>query len=559
VNRFASAKRYCDGMQRMIGWLDPERADEMRRYVRATLKPEAIAGNDMENIKEVADYVYKVAHGKLDKEAKAAHAEAFKADVKLKCVQGIKYGCDVGMFIGLFGVGHMPMVAYQGALGFVEGPPPPPPGDSKRPPPPTDPDLGRRIVEGAKRAAMWYNTATYVAAETFEGYHKGGYLGGEKGGWGALERGCEAFLMVKVCEWGFGKLLGVPPKAAGGKPKPKLPSRKVREAFARAEYQQKLADGLSLVDDYARFHAEYQGGVAKFGKASAEVAAMEKELQRKAASLHNCMESKIHLKEMYKKGTNVEMVDDFLLRMRQNHAGADARFRELLETKYGYQGVDKWKFKEFRNSANVGTPGMDHDFGFVEESVGQIVKKGNPVSRQTLHADSNRAWAEAYHAQTGYSGRTSFENLTGSTSVDAYKDLAWIGTKDVKHALVHEIKADWAGQAADVTMVKSFEMLHDPALKPVQGMAEAGRGIAKDIQTKLMPVLEQAGKDFPKNSARILERRMYWATVQRVLENSARDPVTANRQLRMMTGHDLPEVARNFRDTMANYGKAVGK
>ena len=74
-----------------------------------------------------------------------------------------------------------------------------------------------------------------------------------------------------------------------------------------------------------------------------------------------------------------------------------------------------------------------------------------------------------------------------------------------------------------------------------------------------VPVLEQAGQNFPKNSARILERKMYWATVQRVLENSARDPVTANRQLRMMTGHDLPEIALNFRDTLANYGRAVGK
>ena len=75
----------------------------------------------------------------------------------------------------------------------------------------------------------------------------------------------------------IGKLLGLPPKAAGGKPKPKLPSRKVREAFARAEYQQKLADGLSLVDDYGCYYAEYRR-VAEFGGASGEIAAMEKVL-----------------------------------------------------------------------------------------------------------------------------------------------------------------------------------------------------------------------------------------------------------------------------------------
>lgn len=43
--------------------------------------------------------------------------------------------------------------------------------------------------------------------------------------------------------------------------------------------------------------------------------------------------------------------------------------------------------------------------------------------------------------------------------VEACKDLAWIGDESIRHVRLGKILSGWAGQAADVTAVKNYDML----------------------------------------------------------------------------------------------------
>jgi len=542
-------KRLYDGIQRMIDRADPPYAFELRRMVYANIGADGLTCSNPMKLEELAKVVFKSTQKHLREKMERSHEAAALANRQLLVLEGIKKSSEATlMCYTLGGGGSGVMMAYQGGLGFIEGPPPTKPGD------PTDPALGHRIYEGTKRALMWYNTATYVAAEGMEGYEKGGYIGNQTGVWGAVERAGEAFLLAKTIEYGVGKLLGLPPK--GGGPPPQRPRMTVKEQFELARYQQKLSDGLSLVDDYARAYKQYQFVTQHGGRAN-EIRAMEEVLRRKASSLHASMEAKLIMKRMQSQGKSLGAIDDFVFRVGQNHSQVEGRFLEIMKNKYGYSGVDGWRFRQFRNASSGRSVGMDYDTAL--EEVGQFVKGNCRVTAHSLNVDAQKAWNEAYRATTGYSASRSFETFTSSAHVEAYRDLAWLGDDIIRHAKVHEIRAAWSGQAADITAIKAREMLHHPHLSRLQGMAEASRGMEKDIRGKLLKTMEKAAKDFPRNADKIQNRIQYWDDVATILSQAGDDPIRMNRELRLHTGHDLAEVVGKLRDMMANYGRAIGQ
>jgi hypothetical protein len=553
VNEMASRDRLRVGMLRMAGRADPQQAERLRKFVLDHTDPAA----DSTRLKKLAHIVYNQVQGDLEAKAARSEAEAITADQNLAYVESVKGTCNKAMFVGALLGGHSVMVAYEGAIGFVEGPPSP--GDSS----PTDPGLGGRVFEGVKRAAAWYNTATFVASEALEGYEKGGYLGGNenKGVWGAAERAGEAFLMAKAFEYFVGKIFGEPPKPG------ELPHRPtVKESFELAKYRQECEYARSLVEDYKRTFAEYRR-IQQFNASAAEMAALEKQLRQKAASMHASFESKLYLKQIHGQGKDAAMLEDFVFRVGQNHEAAREAWLRKMEA-MGYDDVRHWKTIEFRNSASAGSPGMDHDMGVWDKGE-KFFKDRLRVSTHAMNEDAQKAWEKAYAETTGYSAKQSFENITTSTHVEAYKDLAWIGDESIKHAKVDEILSSWAGQAADVTAVKNYDMFNN--LNRLQAVIESGRGMAKDIQTKLLPLLEEGATKFPKSSLRIkggvdptTGRRVTgltdkWSQIRDILKAAADNPVDADRKIRMLTGKSICEVTADLRDVMASFGTAIGK
>lgn len=553
VNEMASRDRLRVGMLRMAGRVEPREAERLRKFILDHSDPAA----DSTQLKKLAHIVYSQVQGELEARAARSEEEATTADQNLAYVESVKGTCDKAMFVGALLGGHSIMVAYEGGIGFVEGPP------SQDDSSPTDSGLGGQVFEGIKRAAAWYNTATFVASEALEGYEKGGYLGGKEnsGVWGAVERAGEAFLMAKAFEYFAGKIFGEPPKPG------ELPQRPtVKESFELARYRQECEYAKALVEDYNRTFAEYRR-IQQFNASAAEMAAMERQLRQKAAAMHASFESKLYLKQIHGQGKDAAMLDDFVFRVSQNHEATREAWLRKMEA-MGYDDVRHWKTIDFRNSASAGSPGMDYDMGIWDKGE-KFFKDHIRVSTHAMNEDAQRAWEKAYFETTGYSARQSFENITTSTHVEAYKDLAWIGDESIRHVKLGEILSGWSGQAADVTAVKNYEMLKN--LDRLRAVIESGRGMAKDIDTKLLPLLQEGAKKFPESSLRIkggvdpttggrvtgLEEK--WSQIRDILSAAANNPVDADHKIRLLTGKSICEVTADLRDVMASFGAALGK
>lgn len=544
---------------------DRLRAGVLRLAARATIPGEdhalrefvfrnTDARSDAAHLRKIAGIVANKVMGPLEGEVAKSDADLAWHDYKVKVVTDLKATTDRQMFLLALTAGpgaHSVMIAYQAATGFVEGARP-----SEDPDAPKDPTLGGRVLEAVRRGAAWYNTATFVATEAFEGYSKGGYFGGEtnKGTiWGAVERAGEAFLLAKAIEYGVGRIFG-------GKPGDIRDLKKLtlRERIDILKYKQEVEHAASLVDDYGRSFREYRNALSH-GASGAEAAALEKALRGKAAAIHATPEAKMILKQSGAAGKDLAAIEDFVFRMEQNHKAVQKEFLGGMKARH-YDNPEGWPIREFRNSASAGSVPMDYDVGMVEKGL-TFTKNGLRVSVPALNEEAQHAWNEAYRKVTGYSPGRSFETFTTSVNKEAYRDLAWLGDETVKHVKVNEITSGWAGQAADVTAVKAQDMLAGQGgLTRLQGMAEAGRGMAKDVETKLIPVLESAMKKSPSEAKRIGALIDRWRGAGQVLGTAPKNPLMADRLLRLKTGgKGITETANDLRDAIAAFGEAAAK
>jgi hypothetical protein len=546
VAKLEADKRRYDGMQRMIGHLSPEEAEEMRAFINRNITPKAIAGMDRALMRKMTDIVCQKTMGYLEGQAAKAEAEAVEADHDLAYVQSVKSTCDNADFILGLGGGHSVMVAYSGLTGFIEGPPP---KDGQA----TDPSLGWRFWEGAKRGLMWINTATFVAAEAMEGYEKGGYVGGpgNNGAWGAVERAGEALVMAKTIEFCAGKVFGTGSSA----------DKAAQQAVELENWQAGTDGGRALVEDYQKTYQQYQKAMDQralnFGASSEELATLERQLQQKAAYIHSVPEAKLVFKQMGKDGKALDAIDDYLLRMSRNHLETQSEFLKIMKSG-GYENPEAWDMRDMRNASSAGSVGMDHDMAIFDQP-GGFVKNGVHVSPGTFNAEAQRAWDQAYKKITGRSATRSWETITTSSHWEAYRDLAWLGDPATRKIRVNEICGSWTGQAGDVTAAKAYDILGNPSYTRLQGIVEASRGMAKDINTKVLGVLEGALERFPASAGKIRGNIDRWRKVAKILDTATRDPIEADRRLRELTGKNIPEIVNDVRDMIASYGKAVGK
>lgn len=95
--------------------------------------------------------------------------------------------------------------------------------------------------------------------------------------------------------------------------------------------------------------------------------------------------------------------------------------------------------------------------------------------------------------------------------------------------------------------------------------------MAKDIDTKLLPLLQQGAAKFPESSLRIkggidpttggrvagLEEK--WSQIRDIPSAAGDNPVDAEHRIRMLTGKSICEVTADLRDVMASFGAALGK
>ncbi|MHB0999230.1 MAG: PKD domain-containing protein [Armatimonadota bacterium] len=502
--------RASAALYRLAGMLPGTESRDAQDFIDKQLTLEVKTKMDRETVNKIASALGSKVQGHYQAEAAKSEENAAWANFGLEAAENIKEGADTAMMIcSVFG-GRPVDLVYQAATGYIEGGP----------------------VEAAYKTISFFGTTAHTAVEAFKGYREGGLSG-------AVSSGAKAFLTAKVFEYGISKALG------GVKPAAKKPT--VKEQFELAKFKQARSDGESLVKDFQRAQGQLEAA-ARAGKSAKELTKLQEQLRDKAASINSSPHAKNFLK--YKGDFHAQRT--YNAHMKAVHANVEAKFHDRMAK----QGWNKQELQEFRNTSSAGSVGMDYDIGLNEKAMSALARDGKRATVHQWQKDAQKAWDQSYRDVTKRSAGMSWENVTTSTHAESYKDLAWLGSDKTK------VMSTWAQQSADVTRYKAWHMMNDPSLSRMEALQEVSRGTAKDINTKLQPLLNNSKPANPASAESLKQAKAHWQKIQTTLDafgNNTIDPITAERRIRELTGgKGIPEVVNDMGTVMEGLIKSFG-
>ena len=517
-------QRNSDALFKLAGMLPGSEGSEARAFVERQLTPEARLNMDQAAVKRIADALGKKVEGHYLGQQAKSDEEAAYATLGLEAAENIKSAADTSMMaLSLFG-GQYVDAAYQSATGYVEG----------------------GMEEAVLRTASMFGPTAGAAAEAMRGYREGGMEG-------ALKRGVISFATSKGIEYGMGKVLGKAknvdgpdappvkkgPEAASAKSAqsgqqnlsalPSSADQRALEQFKRARKQ-----GENLAEDFRQAQMRLADAGAA-GASTEEIMRLQAEVREKVAQVNGSPHAKNFLK--YKGDAGSQQA--FNAHLRAVHADVEAKFHANMQ-------ANGWKqppLKEFRNAASSGSVGMDFDIGLDQQMARSIARDGKPANIHEWQKDAQKAWNDAYKASTGLDAEKAWETVTTHAHAESYKDMAWLA-KDKSG-----VSKVWGQQGTDVTRYKSWHMMSDAGLDKMTRLQEISRGAAKDMQTKLGPILDKV-KPTGKSLETFNKSREHWNKVRQILtdfgENNI-DPITADRRIRELTGgKSIPDVVEDM-------------
>ena len=489
--RADTVRKIAAGIERMAGTVAPEEAEELRAFARRQLDAKTMAAADVGQARKAASAVFNKVQGLLQADAAKQDERAAWAGLGLEAAENIKGAADVGMQVTSAFGGQGVMYAYQAATGYVQGGP----------------------VEAVKKAASVYSQAVDYAATAYDGY--------QEGGWDKAKRDVAwKFVQDKTLAYVVGKL----------QDGPKAPPPTIKEQFEAAKFRQEAEWGESMVKDFARRQATLEAAGHNRTTTPQELLRLQQEVRQAATAIAGTPAAKNFLK--YKGNIRDRRVYD--AHLRAVYAEVDAKVMEHMGAT-GYNSRE-WQLKEFRNADSIGSVNMDRDVGLDEANLTRLLKGGKPVSLHQWQMDAQDAYRKVYQQVTGRSADAAWQTVTTTAHPEAYKDAAWLG-KDLGN-----INPAWAPQAADVTRFKAAHTMHDPANQGLPYFArlqEVSRGTAKDMNTKLLPLLRAKKPKTPEAEAKLQESVRHWQTVQTVLDaygSGKIDPLAAQRRIYEITG-----------------------
>jgi tetratricopeptide (TPR) repeat protein len=553
--KMEAARRQLAEAQALAKLLPAGEADNARQFIERQLPPDVVATADLAKIQQVRDALLLKADGY--RQQYAAAREMAKAEQALMVLEGIRTaGTMAAMYIG----GSNAASAYAGFTGFISGGP----------------------LEGVKGAASWATPSGFIAAEAIDGYFSGGRVSGP-GVIGALEKGASAYAMGKFFEWG---VKGVGSAANSIGKRMELWELSYRTGRSQAQlvqemqrYQQALQNGKKVAFELEQIERQIMSARAS----GLPVAALEAQALKKAAELNADFYAKKFIK--FRGGPELELAA--LRHTERIYRLVDEEFAKRMKD----QGWDmsRLRFKEFRNATSKGF-GMDRDYGLVDRGgplkmvVGKdgkpvlgtdgkplmverdpwLIKNGKPSSMAQMQRDGSEAYKQAYEQVTGQSSQKSFQTFTTRVHSESFADLGIL--KDMKNPEnVRVLKKAWGEQAARTIEFKGLEMINDPHLAKVAGYQEACRGLAKEIDKKVVPLLDNVKPGQGLDPAKVAQTQRHLRELQKVFEDFSADkidPVQASEKIRALTGgKDLPEVLdqiRNITEAVFKFG-GVGR
>lgn len=520
-------QRSSDALFKLAGMLPGSEGSEARAFVERQLTPEVRLEMDQAAVKRIADALGKKVEGHYLGEQAKSDEEAAYATLGLEAAENIKSAADTSMMVmSLFG-GQYVDAAYQAATGYIEGGP----------------------EEAVLRTASMFGPTAGAAAEAMRGYREGGVEG-------ALKRGAISFATSKGLEYGMGKVLGRgknvdgpdAPAAKKGLDAPDAPAARPAQAGqqdlaklpptadqrALKQFNQARKQGENLAEDFRQAQKRLADAGAS-GAPAEEIMRLQAEVREKVALVNGSPHAKNFLK--YKGDAGSQKA--FNAHLRAVHADVEAKFHANMQAK----GWNQPPLKEFRNAASSGTVGMDYDIGLDAQMARSISRDGKPGNINEWQQDAQNAWNEAYKASTKLDAEQAWETITTHAHPESYKDMAWLAKNK------SGVSKAWGQQGADVTRYKSWHMMNDKSLDRMTKLQEISRGAAKDMQTKLNPILDKV-KPTGKSLTAFNKSREHWNKVRQILtdfgENNI-DPITADRRIRELTGgKSIPDVVEDM-------------
>lgn len=533
--RMMEAQRLQAGLLRLAD-LHPTQSKELKEKILAQMIGQGLAAKgDLEQIRRLAEAVSNQVQGYWEGERAKQDEKAIDAEQNILVAKSVIAASTIVLSGGASELAAayaapawiptVGIMTYAGTTGYIES------GDP---------------VEAIKQSASWSGRIAMLGISAYDGYQAGGIgnIATEMAKGAAIGFLMKSSKSLATAVFGKGPSFKLPP---GARP----PSGPTYKDFTdSAAYRKEQAAGKSKVAAFEKAQSDYDAALAK--KASAkDMQKAQANLDKAASEVMADQHAKIYLLKSGAASPKTKAAYE-----RAYIKAADqvqSKFHELMKAK----GFAPQETKLVRNSTSSGTAGADMDLALVEK--GPIMRNGRRVSLAEWQKEAAGCFSDAVQSVTGKTPKQLWAGITTSGSAEAYKDAGnpsqgvfagWLS--DLRNAQNRAaLKREWGQQAGSVTSGKAWEMTNHQGLSRFSGMQEAARGTAKDINTKLLPLLNNAKAATPQAAERLRQARVQWKEAADVMEsfgNGKLGPITARHRLRQLTGRDsFCEAAEDFR------------
>ncbi|MER7584152.1 hypothetical protein [Kitasatospora sp. NPDC097691] len=302
-------------------------------------------------------------------------------------------------------------------------------------------------------------------------------------------------------------------------------------AATDAAFSAEQAAGRKAADEFQQMASDLRALRAQ--KASAdEIAAAQQALKQKAIEINSQYQGKATLKTVPKEiqGEYAGVLEPVLTTSREQQVAE----LNAQGWKRGGRPLTVDDLEDLRNAKSLGTVGMDRDLALTQkayrETLAQLEKapptsqraedlykklqeirtadqltlNGAPVSPSKANDAFQQAYNKAYHDATGgQDAGKALQSVTQSKHPEAYQDLPVLKND----ALGYPPDPKWAAQTGSVTTYKTYMNPHE--LSPGSALQETARGVAKDISTKLEPMMYYYKGADPAAYQRVLDMKRF--------------------------------------------------
>jgi len=339
-----------------------------------------------------------------------------------------------------------------------------------------------------------------------------------------------------------------------------------------AQWWAEREQGQRLVNDFNRTLQKMNQATSRLERAN-----LSNQLTQQAVQINESYAAKSIMKVIQRPGVT-RAFDDRIQRL---YRVVDYRVAKQLSSDglaRGGQAFTRNDMLNFRNASSYGTVGMDRDVGLNEMLVKRwegVVNQATPGTDWHAHAvaklqEAQRAsqlsvggqrlslanfndraqavYNRVYSQVTGGNAQKSFQTFTTSGNVEAYKDMNVLQNNPV----AAPFSGQWAEQTGSVSAVKvyeNFKLASKGFISQGSAIQESARGLAKDISTKLIPLL----RNNPNVSG---EQVSYWQGIQRLLGEAGKGNVTPG-QLLQTLGTDESGMVRLGEQVSAGLQSAI--